>query len=35
LASQPGPSVFLKTVFTMCQSKLVRGISNVERRWSD
>jgi hypothetical protein len=29
LASQTGPSVFPKTVFTMCQSKSVRGVSNV------
>jgi hypothetical protein len=29
LADRPGPGVFPKTFFTMCQSKSVRGVSNV------
>jgi hypothetical protein len=29
LAGQPVPGAFPKTVFTMCQSKSVRGVSNV------
>jgi hypothetical protein len=30
LAGRPGPGVFIKTIFTTCQSKLVRGVTNVE-----
>jgi hypothetical protein len=29
LGGQRGPGVFPKTVFTTCQFKLVRGVSNV------
>jgi hypothetical protein len=29
LAGRPGPSIFSKTIFTSCQSKSVRGVSNV------
>jgi hypothetical protein len=29
LAGRPGPVVFPKTIFTTCQSKSVRGVSNV------
>jgi hypothetical protein len=29
LADRPGPGVFPKTIFTTCQSKSVRGVSNV------
>jgi hypothetical protein len=29
LASRPGPGTFPKTIFTTCQSKSVRGVSNV------
>jgi hypothetical protein len=29
LASRPGPGAFPKAIFTMCQSKLVRRVSNV------
>jgi hypothetical protein len=28
-AGRPGPGVFPKTIFTMCQSKSVRGVPNV------
>jgi hypothetical protein len=29
LADRPGPVAFPKIVFTMCQSKSVRGVSNM------
>jgi hypothetical protein len=29
LVGRPVPSAFPKTIFTMCQSKSVRGVSNV------
>jgi hypothetical protein len=29
LASRPGPGAFPKAIFTMCQSKSVRRVSNV------
>jgi hypothetical protein len=31
LAGLPGPGIFPKTIFTRCQNKLLRGVSNVEK----
>jgi hypothetical protein len=30
-AGRPGPGAFLKTIFPMCQSKSIRGVSNMEK----